>query len=144
MNLDPLAVRQSPQLPASFLLPVKRIAVGTLAVDFNSVIAVFPGGSDEFGEGQGFSAVPRAQEGNAVKPDSHFGFPFIPAITLKAERFRPHDSRGQGCGCTHEMSAIHVWFPVVWARFIQNVHIHEIIVNPKFKFGRFKSGITLH
>src|ERR1041385_3272743 len=60
-NLDAFAARQALQFLATSLRPIERIAVRSLAVDLDAVVAECFCGANEFRQGKGFPAIPAAE-----------------------------------------------------------------------------------
>src|ERR1041385_8468271 len=72
-NLDAFAARQALQFLATSLRPIERIAVRSLAVDLDAVVAECFCGANEFRQGKGFPAIPAAEVGDAIESDFHKG-----------------------------------------------------------------------
>ena len=73
VDLDALIGGEFAELLTACFRHIKRVAVGTLAVDFDALIAEFPGASDDLFDGQCVAAIPDTTISDAVKADLDVG-----------------------------------------------------------------------
>src|SRR5256885_640846 len=71
VNLDTFSGGKALQFLATSLRPVEWIAMRSLAIDLNAVVAEFLGRTNEFRQREGFAAIPAAEVGDAVKSNFH-------------------------------------------------------------------------
>src|ERR1041385_7653901 len=74
VNLDSFATRQTLQFLATSPWPVQRIAVRTLAIDLHAVVSELFCRANEFGQSEGFAAIPATEVSDAIESNFHLGF----------------------------------------------------------------------
>src|SRR5206468_3473336 len=99
VNLDSFAARQTLQFLATSPGPVQRITVRTLAIDLYAVVSEFFCGANEFGQSEGFAAIPATEVSDAIESNFHFGrgcFSAAHTIALRKMVVKASFSKSQG------------------------------------------------